>query len=369
MKKFDKEIKKLSKEFQVPDEYHKKVDEILETIVEDETPAPKSRISLKVAGIIVMCCIVLIGCLNFYGTVVAEAGIMELFKQTILDFFGLEEEESQQMGIESSREDGISKPDLFIELQEKVMDSQNIYLTVKITAPPDVELNEKVTFDYFGFCEGSNYNAMNLLSGATDCTLLELLEGKKNIGLYVITLCTDQQVEEGGEVTAFFKDLTLDPYGENPELLVEGMWSVSFISEYTVSDDAAVEKTDEAVYSFMGTTATVEDVKLLPLGLTLVSDVSNVPLEELHLNNPGITVRLKMADGSEKTVTSPDPEEAVIASGGSISEYEEEGKRFHKLTCQFEQALDTSQVVGISIEDGYVSLNKEEREGNYEDKN
>lgn len=356
MAKFDKKIKKLSKDFQVPESYHEKVDEILETIQENDMPVPRSRTSFRVAGIVAACCILLTGYLCFSGTVVAEAGVFELFRQTILDFFGMGENESQQIGIGSDKERGVSRPDLLIELQEKVMDSQNIYLMVKITAPPDVEFSEKVTFDYFGFCEGSNYNAMDVLPGARDCTLLELLEGEKNMATYVLTISTDQQVEEGKEVTAFFKDLVRDPYGENPQLLVEGMWSVSFTSSYTVSNDAAVEQTGDTVYSFMGTTATVKDVKLLPLGLTLVSDVSNVPLEELHTANPGITVRLKMADGSERTVESPDPEEATVTSGGSIAEYEEGGKTYHKLTSQFREAIDTSQVVGISIEDCYVPL-------------
>lgn len=356
MGKLDKKIRKLSKEFQVPESYHEKVDEILETIREDDMPVPRSRVSLRVAGIAAAICVVLTGYLCFSGTVVAEAGVFELFKQTILDFFGMGEDESQQIGIGSDEESGVSRPDLLIELQEKVMDSQNIYLMVKITAPPDVELSDKVTFDYFGFCEGSNYNAMDVLPGARDCTLLELLEGKKNMASYVLTLSTDQQVEEGKEVTAFFKDLVLDPYGEDPKLLVEGMWSVSFTSSYTVSDDAAVEQEGDTVYSFMGTTAIIKDVKILPLGLTLISDVSNVPVEELHTANPGITVRLKMADGSERAVESPDPEVATITSGGSIAEYEEEGKRYHKLTSQFEEAIDTSQVVGVFIEDCYVPL-------------
>lgn len=356
MGKFDKEIKKLSQEFQFPESYHERVDEVLALIRENDMPVSRNRISLRVAGIVAACCIILTGYLCFSGTMVAEAGVFEMFRQTILVFLGMGEDESRQMGIASSRENEVSGVDLLIELQEKVMDSQNIYLLVKVTAPPDVELGEKVTFDYFGFCQGSNYNAADVLPGARSCTILELPEGKKNIATYVLTISTDRQVEEGKEVTAFFKDLMLEPYGENPRLLVEGMWSVSFTSEYTVSGDAAVEKTGDNVYSFMGTTATVKDVQLLPLGLTLVSDVSNVPVDELHTANPGITVRLKMTDGSESTVESPDPEETTITSGSSIAEYEEEGKRFHKLTSQFKKAVDTSQVVGVFIEDCYVSL-------------
>lgn len=356
MGKFDKKIKKLSKEFQVPESYHEKVDEILETIQENDMPVPRSRISIKVAGIVAACCIVLTGYLCFSGTVVAEAGFFELFKQTILDFLGMGEDDSRKMGIGSDKENGIGRPDLLIELQEKVMDSQNIYLMVKITAPPDVELSENVTFDYFGFCEGSNYNAMDVLPGVRDCTLLELLEGEKNMATYVLTISTDWQVEEGKEITAFFKDLVLDPYGDNPQLLVEGMWSVSFTSSYTVSDDAVVEQTGDAVYSFMGTTATVKDIKLLPLGLTLISDVSNVPEDELHTAGQDITVWLKMTDGSEKIVQSSDPEAETITDGGSIAEYEEGGKRYHKLTCQFEKAIDISKVAGVFVEDCYIPL-------------
>lgn len=353
MAKIDREIKKLSKEFQVPDSYHEKVDEILESIRENDMPVPRKRVPLRVAGIVAACCIVLICYLCFSGPMVAEAGVFEIFKQTILDFLGMGEEESQQMGIESSRENGVGRADLLIELQEKVMDSQSIYMLIKITAPPDVELSKEVTFDYFGFCEGSNYNADNVVPGARSCTLLELLEGKKNIATYVLTISTDQQVEEGKEVTAFFKDLMLDPYGENRKLLVEGMWSVSFVSEYTVSDDAAVQQTGDTVYSYMGTTATVKDVKLLPLGLTLVSDVSNVPVDELHTAHETVTIQLEMADGSVKNVANTDYID-VITKESSFAEYEEDGKRFEEMVCQFREAIDTSQVTGIYIEDAYV---------------
>ena len=51
MGKLDKKIRKLSKEFQVPESYHEKVDEILETIREDDMPVPRSRVSLRAAGI------------------------------------------------------------------------------------------------------------------------------------------------------------------------------------------------------------------------------------------------------------------------------------------------------------------------------
>lgn len=65
---------------------------------------------------------------QFNGAEVAGASFYETFKQTIMNFFGMGESESQEIGIESKKEDAVSKPDLMIELQEVVMDTQNKYL-------------------------------------------------------------------------------------------------------------------------------------------------------------------------------------------------------------------------------------------------
>lgn len=351
---FDKKIKKLSKEFKVPDKYYDRVDEVLESIREDSVPAPRRRFSVKVAGIILAFCLFMAGCVYFSGAGVAKANFLETFKQTIMDFFGMDAEESQETGVDSDREVAVSKPDLMIELKEKVMDSQNIYLMVKITAPASVEFNENISFDYFGFCEGENYNVSDVLPGSRECTLLEVLKGKKNVATYVINLSTNEQIEEGKEFTAFFKDLTLNPNGDNPQTLVEGMWSVSFTSAYTISENITVKGTEDMVYSFLETTATVTKIKLLPLGLTLISDVSKVGAEKMNISDTRITIRLKLIDGSEIEVSSPEPGEASLASGGSTVEYEKKGKLYSKSVYQFAKSINIDRVLGIYIEDCYV---------------
>lgn len=357
---FDKKIKKLSKEFKVPDKYYDRVDEVLESIREDSVPAPRRRFSVRVAGIILVFCLFVAGCLYFSGTEVAKANFFETFKQTIMDFFGMDEEESQEIGVDSAKEKAVSKSDLMIELREKVIDSQSIYLMVKITAPTSVEFNENISFDYFGFCEGENYNVSAVLPGVRECKLLEVLKGKKNVATYVTNISTNEPIEAGKEYTAFFKDLTLNPNGDNPQTLVEGMWSVSFTSDYTVSENITVKGTADMVYSFLDTTATVTKVKLLPLGLTLISDVSKVGAEKMNISDTRITVRLKMIDGSEMMVTSPDPEEATLASGGSATEYEKKGKLYSKSVYQFAKSINIDRVLGIYIEDCYVPFKEQD---------
>lgn len=360
MRKFDKKVKKLSKEFQIPETYHERVDEILQTIQEDSVSAPQKKSFVKVTIVMAVLCLLIIGRLCFSNIEVAQASFLENFKQTVMDFLGMNKEESQKMGVESEKKEAISKPDLMIELQEHIMDSQNIYVVVKITAPPEVEFKKKITFDYFGFCEGSNYNISKVLPGARDCTLLEVLKSRKNVATYVVNISTAQQIEEGKEVTVFFNNLVDDPYGDNPQMLVEGMWSVSFTSSYTVSGDITVKGTEDSRYSFLDTTAAIKKIKLLPLGLTVISDVSNVPIDKLHISDTRITVRLKMIDGSEIVVDSPDSDKETFTSGSSITEYEKKGKVFHKYVSQFKKAINTRQVVGIYIEDCYVPLKNPE---------
>lgn len=364
MDDFDKRIKDMTKEFQIPKSYYKKVDETLESIQNDSIPPSGRGRFLKVAIIMTLVCCLFIGYFCFFNTKRVNANFFETFKQTILEFLGIGDKESEEKGVESERDTAVSKPDLMIELREKVIDSQNMYLVVKITAPTDVEFAENITFDYFGFCKGSNYNTSNLLFGPNDCVLLEVLEEKKNVATYVVSIATDEKIEEDKEYTVFFKDLMQNPYGDNPQMLVEGIWSISFTATYTVTENIRVEGTEQMRYSLLHTTAAVKEIELLPLGMSIVSDVSLVPIDELHTSDTRITIRLKMIDGSELVVDSPDPETDVITSGGSISEYEEGGKVFYKYVSQFESAIEIDKVLGIYIEDCYVPLKA--NEGEYE---
>ncbi len=360
MTKFDREIKKLSKEFQVPESYHEKVDEILEEIQEDRVVTPKKKPFVRVAIVMAMFCLIIGGFLFFSGAEVAEASFFETFKQTIMNFFGIDKEESQELGIESEKKEAVSKPDLMMELQEVVMDSQSIYAVVKITAPTDVEFKEGMTFDYFGFCEGTNYNVSSVVPGARGCNVLEVLEGKKNVALFVVDITTDQQIKEGKNVTIFFQDLIAGPYEDKPEILVEGMWSLSFSASYTNSKEITVKGTDDMQYPFAGTTADIKKIKLLPLGLTLVSDVSRVPTDILNTTDTRFTIRMKMIDGSELIVQNTDSEVDCLVNGGSINQYEKKGRTYQEYVGQFNKAIDIDKVLGLYIADYYVPLKEYE---------
>ncbi len=356
MTRFDRKVKKMAKEFKAPDSYHERVDGTLAKIKEDYVAAPRRKPIVKAALYVMVLFVMISGILLLSDTKSAEASLLEAFKQTFFDFFGMDEKQSEITGVESEKKTAVSKPDLLMELKEVVMDTQNIYAMIKITAPPGVEFKEGMTFDYFGFCEGTNYNVSTLVPGVRDCELFEVLDGKDNVGLFVISISTDQQIEEGKDVTVFFEDLISGPYEDKPEILIEGIWSLSFTADYTNSKDVTVEGTEDMKYSFAGTTAEIKEIKLLPLGLTLISDVSKVDTDTLNTTDTRFVIRMKMLDGSEIVVDSPNLEDECFVSGGSIGQYEENGRVYQKYVGQFKEAIDISQVMGIYIADYYVPL-------------
>lgn len=360
MTNFDKEIKRTSKEFEVPETYHEKVDELLATIQKEQVAMPKKKPYVKVAVAIVTLCILITGFFFFSGAEVAEASLFQTFRQTIMDFFGMGENESQKLGIESKKEDAVSKPDMMMELKEVVIDTQNIYAVIKITAPTDVEFKEGMTFDYYGFCEGTNYNKSDVMPGALECTLLEVMESKSNIATFVVNICTDKEIEEGKEVTAFFNDLLDGPQNEDDtKVLVEGMWSLSFTTSYTNSKEITVKGTEEMQYSYSYSKADIKKIKLLPLGLTVVSDVSRVDEQTRNTTDTRVVIRLKMIDGSEVIVESPNDEKCLV-SAGSVANYDKKGHSYEKYTGQFDKAIDIDQVLGIYIADCYVPIKQYE---------
>ena len=352
MNELDKKIKELSKDFSIPEGYNQKVEETLDSIPEEH----KSNSNIKRRGILFVVCLALLGGgLLLSQSEVAEASFFTHFKETVMDFFGLGEEESASIGVSSEKEKSVSKPDLMLELREKVIDRHNIYAMVKITAPTDINFEETLSFDYFAFCKGNNYNASRVLSGAKDCKLLEVLEGKKNVATYVVSLSSDEKLKEGSEVTVFFKDLMRNPNGDNPEMLVEGMWSVNLTVDYTVSEDIKVKGTDNMTYPFLKTEASLSKLELTPLGLEIVSDISTAPYDELGISDTTIAVRLKMIDGSEKVVASHDMEETIVSSGSSTF-MKKKKRTLQTDTYQFSKTLNTSKVIGIYIEDFYILI-------------
>lgn len=358
MTKFDKEIKKLSNEFEVPESYHGKVEEVLEKIQEDSVVTPRKKPFVRVVVAVAAVCLVITGFLLFSHAEVAEASFFETFKQTIMNFLGMEKEESQELGVGSEKKEAVSKLDLMMELREVVMDSQSIYAVVKITAPTSVEFREGMTFDYFGFCEGTNYNVSDVVPGSRGCKVLEVLESKKNVATFVVDVATGKRIKEGKDVTVFFQNLIAGPYEDKPEVLVEGMWSLSFTAAYTSSKNITIKGTDDMKYPFAGKTADIKKIKLLPLGLTLVSDVSGIDVDTLHTTDTRFVIRMKMLDGSEIVVDDPDPEAKLLVEGSSVDEYEKKGRTYQKYVAQFKKAIDIDKVLGIYIADYYVPLKK-----------
>lgn len=356
MTAFDREIRKKAKKFQPPEHYHRKIDDMLAQIKENTVAAPKRKPFAKAAFFLMAVCLMIGGFLFVSGTNPVEARILESFKQTILDFLGIDRVESEQNGLESEKKTATGMPDLMMELKEVLMDTQNIYAVVQITAPPSVEFNPEMTFDYYGFCEGTNYNSSGLVPGATECTLLEVLPGKKNVGLFVVSIGTGSQIAEGTEATVFFKDLIAGPYTDTPDILVEGMWNLTFTATLSDSKKITVNGTKDMNYPFAGKTAAVKKIELLPLGLTLVSDVSKISTETLNTTDTRFSIRLKMIDGSEILVDSPDSDTETLIKNSSIEQYEKNGKTYQKYIGQFRKAFDIDRVIGIYLADYYIPL-------------
>ncbi|MCM1500016.1 MAG: hypothetical protein NC124_16260 [Clostridium sp.] len=362
MNNFDKMIKELSKNVDIPEGFSDRVETVLESLPEDDDGEGRQRTPHNRRRLGFAACIICVVCVLAFNSMQAEANIFETFKQTIMDFLNLGtdpetgESKGEELGIESSSTEIESKRDLMLELREVVVDAQGIYLLVKITAPPDITLTEDITFDYFAFCEGENYNADHIIGGGTQCRLLETMEEKPNVATYTVTISSDIRPYLDNTVVACFKDLTLDPYGENPELLVEGMWSIPFWAEITVRDSIEIEGSDDITFPFVGATATVERIDLTPLGITLLSDVSRVPYDELCVSDTTITLRLKMMDGSEIYIMPHNPEQEWIVDSGNVEYSDEGGKTYQKDSYSFTTAIELSKVVGVYVQEVYVPV-------------
>lgn len=355
MTEFDKKIKELSKDIDIPASYDKKVDEILESIAEKEEK-PKEKPNRKWVFRVAVCLIAVV-CLLSVNVFSVDADIFYIFKQTIMDFLGNgAKDDLGEIGVDSNKVYVEGRRDLMVELQETVIDSHSIYLLVSITAPGDITFAENVLFDYFGFCKGENYNSSQLLSGAKSCELLETSEERPNTATYVVSLITDETLEEGGQVTVCFKDLEIDPYSDNPQLLVEGMWSITFPLERTVTDNIIIEGNEDMTFPYINTTAAVEEIELTPFGIVVLSDISDFPYDELGVSDTTIAIRLKMIDGSEQVLMSHDPKETGFVQSGSRSFSEEDGKSYQQDTLEFANMIDINKVSGIYIEDLYVPV-------------
>lgn len=355
MTDFDKKIRELSRNVNIPKGYDKRINEELYKIPKTEKRYFRKGYWLNKKKLAVVFCLICIAGVLGYGTIEANANIFDTFKFTILDLFHIGEDD-KDLAVESKQKLVESKQDVQLEMREVVTDHQGMYLLVKITAPPDITFNKDVGFEYFAFCEGENYNADKLIGGARDCYFIENMEEKPNVAIYVMNLTADMDELEGKNITAYFKDLTLEPNGENPQLLVEGMWSITFLSELTVKEDIEIEGKSDMVFPFVNSTATVEQIELTPLGMSLLSDISKVPYEDLGISDSTIAIRLKMIDGSEKYLSPYVPDKDYIVDTGSIEYDKKDDRYFQKNLFSFSEMVDITKVVGIYIQDLYVPV-------------
>jgi len=355
MRADDKKIKRTLRELKVPVSYEERVDKLLDSLKaepeQEEAPLPKKRGKYIFRAAIGLLCI----CIMFSVTVLhSNADFWEELKRTLMDFFGFHtEQEAEDAGVGSKQIHVTGKRDLIVELKETVIDTHNIYLLVNITAPTNIAFAEDVGFEYFGFCEGENYDINRQLTGSLDCRLLENDMEKPNVALYVVSMNFDQELPEGAHVTCFLQNLAIDPYSDEPEQLVEGIWSLTFPFERTVVDSLTVEGTPDMLFPYIDDSAKVEHIELTPTGLVLLLDVSGVDYELMNVSDTTVAIKLLYVDGSTKTIVSHNPDESFI-QGGSNS-FETEGDKItQQVMLEFTKILNIEKVMGIYVEDLYI---------------
>ena len=372
MNEFDKMMRDDLKSVPIPESYDGKIDKVLDSLPEKKInkntgKGIKVRIVLAIAAVMIALSV---------GVLETKAGIFDTFKMTILDLFGIEDSnagsesgdsnnkpdegktEMDELGVGSSNEKITARKDLMIELTETVIDTHGIYALVRIAAPPEISFSDDVSFDYYAFCEGENYNSDNLIGGVVDCHMFERLESHPNEALFVITLTGDVGSYEGKYITASFKDLTLDANGEDSRILVEGMWSVSFHADSTVRDsiviDGSLNEKKDVTFSYINTSAKVVSIEMSPLGITLISDVSNMPFEELGVSDTTIKLRIEMTDGTEYLVNPYSEADNYIVDSGESEFDQEDGISYQKDIYSFSNAVDVNKVAGFYVQDIFI---------------
>lgn len=354
MKQFDKKIRKLSENIHIPELYDKKVEDILQTL-EDEKDMPKKRHHRKMLVGVLVCLFFLI---TFFALSQfdSQAGIFGFCREVIMDILGQGKEDMKDIGVKNKVVHIESKPDLMMELRETVIDTHMIYLLVRITGPADLQFTEDMGFEYFCFCEGENYNINQALAGAKNCQLIEVDEEHPNIATYLVSQAFSGELEEGTNITVCFNNLTNLPYSEHPEMLVEGLWSITVPFYLTVTDQLVIDGEPDMVFSHHTATAVVDRIELTPLGLVLRSDISSLPSDELGIADLRIDFVIKMIDGTERVLDSHDPEKMHLIKSGAISLSEENGKIYQDTILEFSEMININMVSGIYIKDLYVPV-------------
>ena len=211
MNEFDKMMRENSEKVNIPDGFGDKVENVLGSLPErdiKQTNTKKTGVRLAV----ILAVVIIFAAMGTFA-VRSEANIIDTLKMTLMDIFGNGKESgtgqnkenqankssdndsygnsSLEMSLAEAdirKEESEAKRDLMIELKETIVDPNGIYALLQITAPSDIELNKDITFDYFAFCEGTNYNSDSTMGGAVSCDFLESTKDRPNVALYVMKL-------------------------------------------------------------------------------------------------------------------------------------------------------------------------------------
>lgn len=383
MNEFDKMMRENSEKVNIPDGFEDKVENVLGSLPErdiKQTNTKKTGVRLAV----ILAVVIIFAAMGTFA-VRSEANIIDTLKMTLMDIFGNGKESgtgpnkenqankssdndsygnsSLEMSLAEAdirKEESEAKRDLMIELKETIVDPNGIYALLQITAPSDIELNKDITFDYFAFCEGTNYNSDSTMGGAVSCDFLESTKDRPNVALYVMKLTGSVSNYEGKSIAACMKDLTMMPNSEDREVLVEGMWSVSFMAEKTVRNSIVLADfgdDEEIIFPYITAEAKIVSLTLTPLSISLTSDVSAMPFEELGVSDTTISLSLLMSDG-EMLVISPYSEtERYITESGESEFDQAEGVSYQKDIYSFAQPVDINKVVGIYVQGVFVPFN------------
>ncbi len=356
MKEFDKKIRELAKDVKIPEEYNRRVEEVLCKIpeLEDHTTI-KRRNPYKRIAFAVACLVCVIGLLHISSNE-TEAGLFAEFKMTIMKFLNLDEEESDELGVESENTIIQSKPDLQIELRETVTDKNSIYLLIQITGSKEIEFDENIGFEYFAFCKGENYVSEKIVTGVKECQFVERIEERPNMATYVVSIMADEELIEDENITLYMKNLLRNPDTASPELLVEGMWSITFPVFYTVEEEIEVECRSDMEFPYVNTTAFVKELRITPLGMVLTTDISNFPREELGVTDTRLEIRMRMLDGTEHIMSTRDLDSMDYFATGDVVINEDGDKTYQTNNYMFGDTLDIRKIAGICIEDLYIPI-------------
>ena len=361
MDELDIRIKELSKSFRIPDGFDKRIDSLLDALPPRSENVAKNnahgRNRFRMLYAAAACFLVLCIGTVIIGNTEAGAKFFQIIGLKISEFFGSAPDEDT--GVGTKQVNRITRGDITIRMQEFTMDKNTIYLNLLVSAPKEVTFTEKVDFDYFGICRGKTYDPEQLLGGARSMKYLGMVAGKENTAQYILNLSTNEVIRDGDPLVVFFDDLTLDPNSDAPQALVEGHWELPFTAEGTVPAETAVPVDEETTYPILGKTATVKDIDVSPLGITIVSDMSEFPEDELGVSDTRIEAVLHMADGSERILSTRRDDITPDVESGSIATENKDDKVYMTYTFTFEKPVKTADMRSLTIEGVEVLIPQE----------